>query len=116
MIGRRRGDEDELTAAATEQLRQSRTIDDLVSGPFPGETADAGDPLSLDNGKIDGGKFSFDVSFNGITIHNDCTINADDTIKLNSAASDGSFPPSEFMLKRVKADAPAPAPTPKPGI
>lgn len=76
-----------------------------------------GDPLSLDNGKIDGGKFSFDVSFNGITIHNDCTINADNTIKLNSAASDGSFPPSEFMLKRVKApETPAPAPTPKPGL
>ena len=76
-----------------------------------------GDPLSLDDGKIDGDKFSFDVSFNGITIHNDCTINADDTIKLSSKSSDGSFPPNEFTLKRVKApETPAPAPAPKPGI
>lgn len=75
-----------------------------------------GDPLSLDNGKIDGGKFSFDVSFNNITIHNDCATNADGTIKLNSKPSDDSFPPSELTLKRVKTDAPAPAPAPKPGI
>ena len=73
-----------------------------------------GDPLSLDNGKIDGDKFSFDVSFNNITIHNDCTINADDTIKLNSKASEESIPPAELTLKRVKTDAPKPADTPKP--
>ena len=35
-----------------------------VQGPM-------GDPMELSNGKIDGDKFSFDVSFNGMTIHHD---------------------------------------------
>jgi hypothetical protein len=70
-----------------------------------------GDSLSLDNGKVDGDKFSFDVTIgNGLTIHNDGTVNADDTIKLSTKTSDGSFPPAELTLKRVKAaDAPKPA-------
>ena len=71
-----------------------------------------GDPLNLDNGKMDGDKFSFDVSFNGITINNEGTVNADDTIKLSTKASDGSFPPGELTLKRVKTATDAP----KPGI
>ena len=80
-----------------------------------------GDPLTIDNGKVDGDKFSFDVSFNNLTINNEGTVNADDTIKLSTKASDGSFPPGEVVLKRVKAadapkPAPAPAPAPKPGI
>ncbi|WP_058188194.1 hypothetical protein [Terracidiphilus gabretensis] len=70
-----------------------------------------GDPLNLDNGKVDGDKFSFDVSFNNMTINNEGTVNADDTIKLSTKASDGSFPPGELTLKRVKVDAPAPKPT-----
>ena len=70
-----------------------------------------GDSLSLDNGKADGDKFSFDVTIgNGLTIHNDGTVNADDTIKLSTKTSDGRFPPAELTLKRVKAaDAPKPA-------
>jgi hypothetical protein len=68
-----------------------------------------GDPLNLDNGKVDGDKFSFNVSFNNMTISNEGTVNADDTIKLSTKASDGSFPPGELTLKRVKADAPKPA-------
>ncbi|MGA2250811.1 hypothetical protein [Terracidiphilus sp.] len=69
-----------------------------------------GDPIILDNGKVDGDKLSFDVSFNAMTINNEGTMNADDTIKLSTKASDGSFPPGELTLKRVKAaDAPKPA-------
>ena len=69
-----------------------------------------GDSLNMDNGKVDGDKFSFDVSFNGITIDNEGTVNADGTIKLNTKTSDGSFPPAELTLKRVPAaDAPKPA-------
>ena len=76
-----------------------------------------GDPLNMDNGKVDGDKFSFDVSFNGLTINNEGTVNADDTIKLSTKASDGSFPPGEVTLKRVKADAPAaPVPATAPGL
>ncbi len=33
-----------------------------------------GEPLEITNGKIDGDKFSFDVSFNGITISHQCTV------------------------------------------
>ena len=69
-----------------------------------------GEPLSLDNGKIDGDKFSFDVNVNGTMFTNEGTINADDTIKLNSKTNDGSFPPSEFTLKRVKAPVAVAAP------
>jgi hypothetical protein len=63
-----------------------------------------GEPISLDNGKIDGDKFSFDVNVNGTIFSHEGTINADDTIKLNSKTNDGSFPQTEFTLKRVKAD------------
>ena len=69
-----------------------------------------GDPLSLDNGKVDGDKFSFDVNLNGMTINNEGAVNADGTIKLSTKSSDGSFPPGELTLKRVPAaDAPKPA-------
>jgi hypothetical protein len=68
-----------------------------------------GDPRSMDNGKVDGDKLSFGVSFNGATIINEGTVNADGTIKLNTKTSDGSFPPAELTLKRVKTDAPAAA-------
>jgi hypothetical protein len=69
-----------------------------------------GDVRSLDNGKIDGDKFSFDVSVNGTTIDNEGTVNADGTIKLSTKTSDNSFPPRELTLKRVKTeDAPKPA-------
>ena len=72
-----------------------------------------GDPLALDNGKVDGDKVSFDVSFNGITINNEGTVSSADEIKLNTKASDGSFPPSAVTLKRVKpAAAPVPAAAP----
>jgi hypothetical protein len=68
-----------------------------------------GDSLSLDNGKVDGDKFSFDVNINnGVTIHNEGTVNADDTIKLSTKVNDGTFPPAELTLKRVKTDAPKP--------
>jgi hypothetical protein len=36
-----------VSTVTAEQLRQSRTIGDLVSWPVPGETANAGDPLRL---------------------------------------------------------------------
>ena len=32
------------------------------------------DPIAISNGKVDGDKFTFDDSFNGITIHHDCTV------------------------------------------
>ncbi|MGA2570736.1 MAG: hypothetical protein ABSF23_09470 [Terracidiphilus sp.] len=68
-----------------------------------------GDPTEISNGKIDGDKFSFDVSFNGMTISHQCTVDGD-TIKMSAKSEGGEFPPMELTLKRVKEAAPA-APT-----
>ena len=37
-----------------------------------------GDPIAITNGKVDGDKFTFDDSFNGMTIHHDCAVDGDD--------------------------------------
>lgn len=74
-------------------------------------TGPQGDPLAIDNGKIDGDKFSFTVSFNGTTITHDGTINGDE-IKM-STKSDGSMPPMEMTLKRAAAASPNGGTTPQ---
>jgi len=50
-----------------------------------------GDPIAISNGKIDGDKFTFDVSFNGMTIHHDCTVDGDQ-IKMTTKSDSGDFP------------------------
>lgn len=70
-----------------------------VAGPI-------GDPITITNGKVDGDKLTFDVSFNGITIHHDATVSGD-TIKMTTKTDDGQFPPRELTLTRSKAEAPA---------
>jgi hypothetical protein len=68
-----------------------------------------GDAMPLTDGKVDGDKISFKVSFNGMTITHEGTINAaGDEIKLTSKSDSGDFPGMEMTLKRVKA-APVPA-------
>ena len=47
--------------------QEGATLTGTVQGPM-------GDPMDIVNGKIDGDKFSFDVSFNGMTIHHNCTV------------------------------------------
>jgi len=69
-----------------------------------------GDPLDITNGKVDGDKFTFDVSFNGMTIHHDCTVNGDE-IKMTTKSDSADFPAMELTLKRAKDAAPA-APAP----
>ena len=76
-----------------------------VQGPM-------GDPMELSNGKIDGDKFSFDVSFNGMVIHHDCTVTGDDEIKMTTKSDSGDFPGVELTLHRVKASAPGGPDTP----
>lgn len=63
-----------------------------------------GDPLTINNGKIDGDKISFTIDFNGTTITHEGTVNGDE-IKLNSKSSDGNFPAMALTLKRAKAGA-----------
>jgi hypothetical protein len=65
-----------------------------------------GDPMEISNGKIDGDKFSFDVSFNGMTIHHECTVSGDE-IKMTTKSDSGDFPGMELTLKRAKEPAPA---------
>ena len=60
-----------------------------------------GDPMDISNGKVDGDKFSFDVSFNGMTIKHECTL-AGDEIKMTTKADDPNFPGGEMTLKRAK--------------
>ncbi|HKN22354.1 MAG TPA: lipocalin family protein [Terracidiphilus sp.] len=76
------------------------TLTGTVQGP-------QGDPTGISNGKIDGDKFSFDVSFNGMTIHHNCTVTGDDEIKMTTKSDTGDFPGMELTLKRVKPVAPA---------
>ncbi len=64
-----------------------------------------GDPIPITNGKVDGDKFTFDDSFNGITIHHDCTV-VGDTIKIVTKTDSADFPGMELTLTRVK-DVPA---------
>jgi hypothetical protein len=71
-----------------------------------------GDPLSIDNGKIDGDKLTFTVSFNGMTISHEATVSGDE-IKMNTKTDDGGMPPMQYTLKRSPAAPPAPAAPPK---
>lgn len=66
-----------------------------------------GDPLPFTNGKVDGNKFTFDDSFNGVTIHHDCTVDGD-TIKMTTKTDSADFPGMELTLTRVKAASAAP--------
>jgi hypothetical protein len=60
-----------------------------------------GDPIEIKDGKVDGDKVSFNVSFNGMTIHHEGTISGDE-IKLTSKADQGDFPGGEMTLKRSR--------------
>ena len=78
------------------------TLSGTVLGP-------QGDALPISDGKVDGDKISFKISFNGMTIAHEGTINAaGDEIKLSSKSDSGDFPAMEMTLKRAKA-APVPA-------
>jgi len=87
--------------------QDGNTLTGTVQGPM-------GDPLPISNGKVDGDKFSFDVSFNGMTIHHDCAVNGDE-IKMTTKSDSGDFPGMELTLKRANAATPAaPAAPPAP--
>ena len=67
-----------------------------------------GEPMEINNGTIDGDKFSFDVAFNGTTIHGQCTVEGDE-IKLTSKSDQGDFNGIAMTLKRAAAT-PVPPP------
>ena len=73
----------------------------ILSGSVQGPQGDA---LAITEGKVDGYKLSFKVSFNGMTITHEGTVNAaGDEIKLNSKADSADFPAMEMTLRRAKA-------------
>ncbi len=78
------------------------TLTGTVQGPM-------GDAMAITNGKVDGDKFSFDVSFNGMTINHQCTVDGA-TIKMTTKSDSGDFPGMQLTLTRAKDAAPtAPA-------
>lgn len=59
-----------------------------------------GDPIPIQNGKIDGAKIYWETSFNGATIQHDGTVTGDE-IKVHVKSSDGNFPEMDLVLKRA---------------
>jgi hypothetical protein len=56
--------------------------------------------MPISNTKIEGKAFSFDVSFNDMTIKHNCTLKEDDTISMKVVGS--PMGDSEMILKREK--------------
>lgn len=75
-----------------------------------------GDAIDISNGKVDGSKITFDVTFNGMTIHHEGTVNdAGDEIEMTTKSDSGDFPGGKMTLKRAKpASEPAAAPAAQP--
>ena len=85
----------------------SRSPSSRTASSWPGRCRDRkAIPSEITNGKIDGDKFSFDVSFNGITISHQCTVDGD-RIKMTTKTDNPDFPGMELMLKRMKETPPA---------
>ncbi|MGH9589767.1 MAG: hypothetical protein ACRD25_05195 [Terracidiphilus sp.] len=78
--------------------------------------AQQGDSMDISNGKAEGNKISFDVSFNGMTIHHEGTVNdAGDQIEMTTKSDSGDFPGGKMTLKRAKPGSePAAAPAAQP--
>jgi hypothetical protein len=60
-----------------------------------------GEPIDIQNGKIDSGKVYWETSFNGMTIQHEGTVSGDE-MKIHVKASDGQFPEMDMVLKRAK--------------
>jgi len=67
-----------------------------------------GDPIPITDGKIDGDKLTFTVSFNGMTISHEGTVTGDE-IKMTTKSDQGFG--GEMVLKRTPTPKPAPAET-----
>lgn len=61
-----------------------------------------GDPIEISEGRVDGDKVSFSVSFNGSTFRHEGTISGEE-IKLSMTSEGGGFPGGSFILKKTKA-------------
>ena len=59
----------------------------LVSGKLTGVVQSPNGDIAISNTQINGNEFSFDVSFDGMTISHKCTLKEDDTITMKSSGS-----------------------------
>lgn len=70
----------------------------MVDGKLTGAVKSPNGDMEISNTKVDGKEFSFDVSFNGMTIKHKCTLKEDDTIGMKVEGT--PMGDSEFVLKR----------------
>src|ERR1035437_697489 len=70
----------------------------MVGEKLTGTMKSPNGDIEITNTKIDGKEFSFDISFNDMTIKHKCTLKEDDTISMKVEGSPMSD--SEIILKR----------------
>lgn len=70
----------------------------MVGDKLTGQVKTSNGDLEITNTKIDGKDFSFDVTFNDMTIKHKCTLKDDDTIGMK--VEGGPMGDSEIILKR----------------
>jgi hypothetical protein len=70
----------------------------MDAGKLVGVVRSPNGDLEITNLKIDGKKFSFDVSFNDMTIKHDCTLQEDDTINMKATGA----PMGDMTLKLTR--------------
>lgn len=70
----------------------------MVDGKLTGTVQSPNGDIAITNTKVNGKEFSFDVSFNEMTIKHDCTLKEDDTIVMNVKGS--PMGDSQMILKR----------------
>ena len=59
----------------------------MVDGKLSGVVQSPNGDMEITNTKVDGKTFSFDVSFNDMTIKHNCTLQEDDTINMKAAGT-----------------------------
>ena len=74
--------------------RDGDKLTGTVDGPM------GGDPINIQNGKIDGDKIYWETSFNGNTISHQGTVSGDE-MKVTVKSSGGDFPEMDLTLKRA---------------
>jgi hypothetical protein len=68
-------------------------------------TGPEGDPIEIADGKVDGDKLSFTVSYNGMTFKHEGVVSGD-VIKLTTKTDQEGFPGGEMTLTRTKSPGP----------
>jgi len=79
----------------TEMAFIFKTSKDSLTGTIQSPMGD----MKISNGKVNGDNFSFDVDFNGMTIHHNCKVLKDSISMKVSGLQDGDM---EMILKSAK--------------